>query len=438
MNATSSSAETNGANGAESAAAAVPTPSGISATWFDGKTARRQLVRLQISSRTIAVVEVTNDVAGAEKVIAHVPRDLVRVSERIANTPYRLQFPDGALAISDDHCSIEASFQLSPRTHWLSRMERASWAVVIALIGLFGALYAAYEFAIPRVAAAVAERVPRAAEATLGETTFETLDGRMFTPTKLNAAQQSQIADEFQKLAKAAGLEGEVTLKFRAMQPNALAIPGGTIVVTDGLVKLFKDDTRMVSAVLAHELGHVHHRHSLKHLLEGSVSALIVGALAGDVSGVSAMVTAAPVILSTLKYTRESEREADQYAFELLRKVGRSPQDFADAMQRLELMELCFALQAKSTPGGADASTADEFDIDPDTEDRSRSDARKQRNATTQARRAACIEGLDQTIAGRETEITQLRKQSREGRTGYMHTHPVTGERIRAAESAGK
>ncbi len=403
----------------------------ISAQWFDGKSARRTPVSIKISGLTVAIV----DEAGT--VLAHVPRDLVRVSERIANTPYRLEFPDGALAVTADHAAVERSFKLNPGANWLAKMERNPWAVVVAILGLFAALYFAYDFFIPKAASAVAERIPRETEKTLGEATMKSLDGFMFKKTEIDTTQQAKIRTEFDQLAKAANMSEHVTLEFRRMAPNALAIPGGTIVVTDGLVRLFKGDERLIGAVLAHEIGHIYHRHSLKHLLEGSASALIVGALVGDVSGVSALVTTAPVILSSLAYTRESEAEADRYAFDLLKKVGRSPADFADAMRRFDAMEDCIMLRAKDrSQRGSEAMESQD-----DEEDEEEENPKKESGVVAEKKEAprdSCMSNPEAFTRGREKEIETLRKEDGDQETGYLHTHPVSQERIRAAEAAAK
>ena len=97
--------------------------------------------------------------------------------------------------------------------------------------------------------------------------------------------------------------------------------------------------------MIAHEMG----AHPASPLIAAPARRLCKcpdrGALVGDVSGVSALTVNAPIILSSLHYTREAEREADQYAFALLRKSGRSPNDFADAMRRFEAMEFCLVLR---------------------------------------------------------------------------------------------
>jgi Zn-dependent protease with chaperone function len=352
----------------------------------------------------------------------------VQVSERIGNTPYRLRFPGGGLAVTADHAGVEAAFQLAPSQHWLARMEQASWFVAAALVGLAAALYFAWQALIPLAADAVAQRIPRDAEKALGTGALKGMDRWLFKTSKLESSELSAVRTVFDELAARAGLTDAVELQFRDMVPNALALPGGTVIVTDGLVQLFKADPRLLAGVIAHELGHIQHRHSLRHLLAGSASALIVGALMGDVSGVSALATSAPLLLTTLHYTREAEVEADRYAFDLLKKAGRSPKDFADSMRRLEVMELCVALRQKLLTGkfgrAWGGGGADE------TETQADKDSREKELQSV----PNCSSDPDTAIKGHESEIADLRNEDRE--TGYMHTHPVTQERIRAAEAA--
>ena len=399
----------------------------VSAMWFDGQTARRTEVALLVTGRTVQVTRASADggdsIDTGNSAIAHVPRDSVEVSERIGDTPYRLTFPGGGLAVTSDHAGVESAFGLSPSEHWLSRMERARWAVVAAMVGLAAAVFFAYRTLIPLAADAVAQRIPREAEKTLGTVALQGLDRWMLKTSKLEANELSAVRALFASLADKAGLTGVVELQFRDTAPNALALPGGTVIVTDGLVRLFKADERLLAGVIAHELGHVHHRHSLRHLLAGSASALMVGALLGDVSGVSALVTSAPLILSTLHYTREAEMEADQYAFDLLKKSGRSPKDFADAMRRFEAMELCMEFRSNSREEAIKRTEAAR-------------DSSNDREAASARTQDICADEPEQYIVGREKEIAELRKDDRE--TGYMHTHPVTQERIRAAEAAAR
>lgn len=97
--------------------------------------------------------------------------------------------------------------------------------------------------------------------------------------------------------------------------PNALALPNGVIIMTDELVALAQDD-HAVLGVLGHELGHVRHRHSTRRLLQAMGVGVVVNFLIGDVSSVLAGV---PSFLLDQKYSRDFERESDQYAIDMMR-----------------------------------------------------------------------------------------------------------------------
>jgi Zn-dependent protease with chaperone function len=234
-----------------------------------------------------------------------------------------------------------------------------------------------------------------------------------------------------------------VTLHYRGMQPNALALPGGHIVLTDSLVKLMGNDTDLVMAVLAHELGHVYHRHTMQSLLKGSASALIVGAIAGDVSGISTLAITAPIALSTIQYTRAGEYEADRYAVELLRKVGLSSEHFARAMERFQAMTLCVELKRtdrekweeefekplhRTHNDMPNELRRDEADVDFDPP------KNEKKNESAAKRKSQCYEDPDRYLVGREADLKKIRLEERD--TGYLHTHPATQERIDAARGA--
>jgi predicted Zn-dependent protease len=139
-------------------------------------------------------------------------------------------------------------------------------------------------------------------------------------------------------MATAAGETAPHRLEFRAspvIGPNAFALPSGIIVVTDELVKLSRND-REVLAVLAHELGHVRYRHTMRHLLQGSATALIIAGVTGDIASTTSLAAAAPALLLQTKYSRDYEREADRYAIELLQKAGIGPSHFAAILARME------------------------------------------------------------------------------------------------------
>jgi Zn-dependent protease with chaperone function len=190
--------------------------------------------------------------------------------------------------------------------------------------------------ALPALAAAAADRVPSGAAATLGELTLRSLDASTFQPSAVPAARQAEIAGRFSRLRFPSGATaGSYEIVFRrsdAVGANAMALPSGTIVVTDGLVALSGNDDEIV-AVLAHEAGHVQHRHGLRLLFQSAFARAGIGLLLGDVSALAA--TASTVLLEA-KYSRDFERDADAYAVSLLDANGIPRARFARMLERLE------------------------------------------------------------------------------------------------------
>jgi predicted Zn-dependent protease len=126
-------------------------------------------------------------------------------------------------------------------------------------------------------------------------------------------------------------------LEFRsgsAFGPNALALPGGIIVISDEMVKAAQT-TDEVLAVLAHEIGHVELRHTLRNVLQNSVIGAATAAVSSDAASLSVAIVSLPVVLAQTKYSRKFEAEADDYAFNLLKQKGYSPAAFASIMERL-------------------------------------------------------------------------------------------------------
>jgi predicted Zn-dependent protease len=102
--------------------------------------------------------------------------------------------------------------------------------------------------------------------------------------------------------------------------------------------------------VLAHELGHVHHRHGVRALVQVTLLSTATSVAFGDFSSVLA---AAPVLLGHLAYSRDFEREADQHAVAMLRANDVSP----------EVMVTLFERLAAARPGGRDHASRSDIGI---------------------------------------------------------------------------
>jgi Zn-dependent protease with chaperone function len=81
-------------------------------------------------------------------------------------------------------------------------------------------------------------------------------------------------------------------LEFRAgaiIGPNAIAFPGGIIVKTDEMVESAAE-MEEVLARLAHEIGHVEHRHTMRNVLQNSAIGVVVATITSDAASLNAAV----------------------------------------------------------------------------------------------------------------------------------------------------
>jgi beta-barrel assembly-enhancing protease len=104
---------------------------------------------------------------------------------------------------------------------------------------------------------------------------------------------------------------------------NAVALPGGQVFLYSGLIDQAKHQDMLIG-VIAHEIGHVYHRHGMSGLVRNftlTAAASLMGALVfSDVSSF-AWLAQLGVELASLKHSRAHENQADQFALELLQKL---------------------------------------------------------------------------------------------------------------------
>jgi Zn-dependent protease with chaperone function len=127
--------------------------------------------------------------------------------------------------------------------------------------------------------------------------------------------------------------------------PNALALPGGRIVVTTGLLEQVESENEL-AFVLGHELGHFRNRDHLRGLGRGLAFALVMAA--GGVSGAGSAAELAAVAgqLAERGFDREQERSADRFGLALVAAeyghvagaaefFGRLPEPAGEVEQRI-------------------------------------------------------------------------------------------------------
>jgi len=298
--------------------------------YYDGRVPVGSRATMIVTGREVALI--------GERVSEHYPLANLHVSPRVVGADRFIRLPDhGQFQCTDtpllDRLPLEVPAERI--SAWLEQR----WAIAVACVLVTVAVLAyGYMFWLPAAAERLVTHIPIESEARLGSKALTWLDSKhFFNSTSLDIETQSRLSEGFGRLTQGLPLEASYSLALRdsrLLGPNALALPGGTIVITDQMVKLTETPEEAL-AVLAHEIGHVELRHSMRHLLQDSATVAIAAAVTSDASSLSAAVAGLPALLVQMKYSREFEAEADEYAFALLKRNGISPLAFASVMERL-------------------------------------------------------------------------------------------------------
>jgi predicted Zn-dependent protease len=306
----------------------------IPATYFDGRTSQARAVMLRWHAFD-DLLEVTGGGIAAR----YSKRD-VTIESRLGSAPRFIRFTDGGRCEVADNAALDAviaTWAPNRGGSWLHRLETSWTQVIIATIALGIIGWSAIHFGLPWAARKIAFTLPAGITRSLGDQTLAALDQSLLDPTVLTHERQIALKAEFSRFLARTGDTTPYRIEFRSMKQagaNAFALPSGVIVITDDLVKMAENDDEIVG-VLAHECGHIVHRHALRAVLQNSAVFVLIALITGDVSSATVFGSALPTYLLQSRFSREFEREADAYAVEQLGKAEIAPTHLATMLQRL-------------------------------------------------------------------------------------------------------
>lgn len=242
-----------------------------------------------------------------------------------------LRFTDAAFArdLNQVRTAVERSRGLIPG--WLA--EWSTWSVGQRV--LIGALVAPVSLAFFIFAVGQSHYlVPRAADRYLGEQVDEYL-AEQFSFCS-DPALESALDD---MLVRLVGEEDRADYRLHLVENetvNALAAPGGSIYVFAGLMAESETPDE-VAGVLAHEVGHIQERHSIRQMIQivgyTYMMTMVLGAGFEEVETAETLAEIASLV-TFLKYSRDFEREADLAGVRLLEASDLSAQGLMDFFGR--------------------------------------------------------------------------------------------------------
>jgi Zn-dependent protease with chaperone function len=263
-------------------------------------------------------------------------RRSIEIEPRVASLERKIRLPDGALFQTTNTEFVD---DLDQRKAWkgIASLERFGPHLIVLAVACLGGFFAVYRFGLPLLVKAAIAMTPVEVPELMDAGTLRSMDTVLTGPSKLPEKRQDELRAVFDELITAYKDSGKATegksfnFMFRdspRIGPNAFALPGGTIIMTDQLVNDF-DDEELLAGILSHEIGHVNHQHSLQQLYRALGMAALVTLIAGDSGPILEDVIWEGNALLSLSFSRAHESEADAFSVDLMRRVGRDPEGVA-------------------------------------------------------------------------------------------------------------
>lgn len=236
--------------------------------------------------------------------------------------------PDARLVLSDaDWAALGGSVAVEKR-------GQAREVRLVAGLAAVGLSVTAFVFwGVPVFAGPLARATPIQMEKDMGRS-FDAQMGAMFHRCEGEAGQG--VLDE---LGTRLSMQSDTLfdVRVRAVQApfvNAFALPGGSVLVTDDLIREAETPDEL-AAVVAHEVAHIEKRHVMQAVWRSLGVGLLLDAVVGGGTGAGQQAVLLAGQATDLRYGRDAELEADQRGQALLVAAGLSSQGMAPFFERM-------------------------------------------------------------------------------------------------------
>jgi Zn-dependent protease with chaperone function len=288
-------------------------------SWYDGQTAVDRPVRLSQDPHNL----ILTDEAGAEHWVAKT--DLVRLASGDGRIRLGHKGSDGWRLLIDGPIDPALAAGLPHRVGSVLPSGGRRTVGILAGLSVAATLFAGVVIFAPE---SLAKHMPLAWERKLGAAFDLPIEATRCDDASAQHALNA-IVDRLDPEAREDGFSVEL---IKLDEANAAALPGGRMVVLNGLFEDIKDPDAL-AGIMAHEIAHVRRRHvaaaMVRQLGLGTVVTLLGGgAVASDAGG-----------LLSLKFSRTAEAEADADAVVMLRHAGIDPRPTAAAFNTFRKRE---------------------------------------------------------------------------------------------------
>ncbi len=301
-------------------------------SYFDGLSSTEHLAELKIQQGALYLIYTDNGTQIQK--IWH--KDHILEPDLIGGKKLSLRygkaFPYQHIEIENKQLAdqILTKFELQKKAKKYSLFtDKGAKGILLGILLFVGVFFLFYKVVIPTASNLVALSIPISAEQKMGLAIKQSL----VSPYEIDSVKTKALERFYTKL----NFDTEYDLNFVVVDydmQNAFATPGGNIVVFSGIIDQMECPEDL-AALIGHELTHVNERHSTKSIIRSMANAMILSVLLNDVNGITSVVVDNANTFQQLSFSRSLEKEADEFALEMLLKNNINPYGMTNLLHQL-------------------------------------------------------------------------------------------------------
>lgn len=304
----------------------------IQGTYFDGKSSKPHSVKVDLDYKFIVFKGIENP-----DISEHWALKEIKNLDFSASNELHLHFgekPQKSLIIEgkDELQLFKKNYpELFHKNIYFKILKGNPLKVFFISLILLIIITSFYFFIVaPFVADRVASIIPQEQEIVLGDKMFESMEEYLDIDED-----KSKILNNFYQNLHFHDTYPVELYYSDTKEVNAFAIPGGKIVVFEGLIDKL-DSWEELAGLIAHELAHVEKRHSLRNLSRNLSTYFIVAVITTDVSGITSVMIDNAFKLKDLSNSRSYEKEADNAGIDLMVQSDIDPNGILELLKILD------------------------------------------------------------------------------------------------------
>lgn len=332
---------------------------------FDGRSSQKHLVDVELTPQEIILK------APGDKPIRWAYPQLRWAAD---TSPFHIEHcaeGDEGLEtlVVDDPDFYRSVLEIAPKS-FSSRENESKFNWKLYSVGILVLIFSAYVFikTVPSfLADQMVEKIPIEWEVTVGQSILKMLPVAQKPDPEVLKVLQDTV--DFLKQSLPGNPYDLKVYILPVEQVNALALPGGPIVIFEGLIDKAESPEEL-AGVLAHEIQHILLRHSTRGILRNLAKSMLVTLFLGDVNSVMEGIVQLAGQLETLGLSREMEAEADQKGMELILAANIDPHGMIRIFKKLMQEDFSQKKLPKGKPVSEENDISSYFSTHPSSQNR--------------------------------------------------------------------